>query len=123
LVLQAEDVARVYGRRADYQSKPHAAAIWDLIGDVLAQQRSTAAQIRSTSAAATIVPNWVSDAAGVAERSASISAPTPDRICSQLALRRDVEPRRQLNAEGYSLGLANQNQSVSALAQLASKKT
>ena len=126
---QAEDVARTYGRRALTIVQTTAAAIWDLIDDVLAQQEKHEPRNFSFDIGGShySVPNWVSDAAGVVGKiglDIGAAYARPYLLAAGVTNEMLNLVEQELNAEGYSLGpLANQNQSVSyALAQLASKK-
>ena len=126
---QAEDVARLYGRRALTIVQTTAAAIWDLIDDVIAQQEKHEQRNLSFDIGGShyTVPNWLSDAAGVVGKiGVDIGAAyaRPYLLAAGVTNEMFNLVEQELNSEGYSLGpLANQNQSVGyALAQLASKK-
>jgi hypothetical protein len=126
---QAEDVARTYGRRALTIVQTTAAAIWDLIDDVIAQQEKHEQRNLSFDIGGShyTVPNWLSDAAGVVGKiGVDIGAAyaRPYLLAAGVTNEMFNLVEQELNAEGYSLGpLANQNQSVGyVLAQLASKK-
>ena len=128
---QAEDVARNYGRRALTIVKTTAAAIWDLIDDVLAEQerqhhdeqRNFSFEIGGNRYS---VPSWFSDAAGtVGKIGLDLGAAyvRPYLLGAGITSEMLGLIEQELNAEGYSLGpLSKQNQSISsALAAIAQK--
>ena len=125
---QAEQLARMYGRRALTIVQTTAAAIWDLIDDVLAQQekhepRNFSFEIGGTRFS---VPSWVGDAAGTLGKiGLDLGAAyfRPYLLGAGLTSEMLGLVEQELNAEGYSLGpLSKQNQSISsALAAIASK--
>jgi hypothetical protein len=125
---QAEEVARKYGRRALTIVQTTAAAIWDLIDDVLAQREKH--QQRNFSfefgGAHYSVPSWVSDAAGTLGKiglDVGAAYVRPYLLGAGITSEMLGLVEQELNAEGYSLGpLSKQNQSVSAaLAAIATK--
>jgi hypothetical protein len=128
---QAEDLARTYGRRALTIVQTSAAAIWDLIDDVLAQQerqrhdepRNLSFDIGGNHFS---VPSWVSDAAGtVGKIGLDLGAAyvRPYLIGAGITGEMLGLVEQELNHEGYSLGpLSKQGQSISsALASIAQK--
>jgi hypothetical protein len=128
---QAEDLARIYGHRALTIVQTTAAAIWDLVDDVLAQQarqqhdetRNLSFEIGGTHFG---VPSWLSDAAGtVGKIGLDLGAAyvRPYLIGAGITGEMLGLVEQELNAEGYSLGpLSKQGQSVSsALASIAQK--
>jgi hypothetical protein len=128
---QAEDLARVYGRRALTIVKTTAAAIWDLIDDVLAQQeRAHHDEQRNFSfeigGNRYNVPSWLADAAGTAGKiglDLGAAYVRPYLLGAGITSEMLGLIEQELNAEGYSLGpLSKQNQSISsALAAIAQK--
>ena len=128
---QAEDLARTYGRRALSIVQTTAAAIWDLIDDVLAQQeRQRHDEQRNLSfefgGNRFSVPSWLSDAAGtVGKIGLDLGAAyvRPYLLGAGITGEMLGLVEQELNAEGYSLGpLSKQNHSISsALAAIASK--
>lgn len=128
---QAEDLARVYGRRALTIVRTTAAAIWDLIDDVLAQQekqhhdeqRNFSFEVGGNRYS---VPSWLGDAAGtVGKIGLDLGAAyvRPYLLAAGITSEMLGLIEQELNAEGYSLGpLSKQNQSISsALAAIAQK--
>jgi hypothetical protein len=128
---QAEDLARGYGRRALTIVKTTAAAIWDLIDDVLAQQeKQHHDEQRNLSfefgGNRFNVPSWLSDAAGTAGKiglDLGAAYVRPYLLGAGITSEMLGLVEQELNAEGYSLGpLSKQNQSISsALAAIAQK--
>jgi hypothetical protein len=128
---QAEDLARTYGGRALTIVQTTAAAIWDLIDDVLAQQeRQRHDEQRNLSfefgGNRFSVPSWLSDAAGtVGKIGLDLGAAyvRPYLIGAGITGEMLGLVEQELNAEGYSLGpLSKQGQSISsALASIAQK--
>jgi hypothetical protein len=128
---QAEDLARNYGRRALTIVQTTAAAIWDLIDDVLAQQeRQRHDEQRNLSfefgGSRYNVPSWLGDAAGtVGKIGLDVGAAyvRPYLLAAGITSEMLGLVEQELNHEGYSLGpLSKQNQSISsALAAIASK--
>jgi hypothetical protein len=126
---QAEDIARLHGRRALMIVQTTAAAIWDLIDDVLAQQEKHEQRNFSFDMGGSHyeVPNWVSDAAGTLGKiglGVGAAYVRPYLLAAGLTSEMLGLVEQELNTEGYSLGpLSKPNQSVSAaLAALAAKK-
>lgn len=128
---QAEDLARVYGRRALTIVKTTAAAIWDLIDDVLAQhekqqheeQRNLSFEIGGNRYS---VPSWLGDAAGILGKvglDLGAAYARPYLLGAGLTSEMLGLIEQELNAEGYSLGpLSKQGQSISsALGTITSK--
>lgn len=128
---QAEDLARTYGHRALTIVRTTAAAIWDLIDDVLAQQerqrhdeqRNLSFEIGGSHFS---VPSWVSDAAGtVGKIGLDLGAAyvRPYLIGAGITGEMLGLVEQELNHEGYSLGpLSKQGQSISsALASISQK--
>lgn len=124
---QAEDIARGYGRRALTIVKTTAAAIWDLIDDILAQQehhqRNLSFEIGGNRYN---VPGWLADAAGtVGKIGLDVGAAyvRPYLLGAGITSEMLNLVEQELNAEGYSLGpLSKQNQSISsALAAIAGR--
>jgi hypothetical protein len=128
---QAEELARTYGRRALTIVQTTAAAIWDLIDDVLAQQeRQRHDEQRNFSfefgGSHYSVPSWLSDAAGtVGKIGLDLGAAyvRPYLLAAGVTGEMLGLVEQELNAEGYSLGpLSKQGQSISsALASIAQK--
>jgi hypothetical protein len=125
---QAEQVARLYGRRALTIVQTTAAAIWDLIDDVLAQQQHHQARNFSFEIGGTRynVPSWASDAAGTLGKiGLDIGAAyvRPYLLAAGITQEMLGLVEQELNAEGYSLGpLSKPNQSMAAaLADLVTK--
>jgi hypothetical protein len=125
---QAETLAHTYGQRALTIVKTTAAAIWDLIDDILAQQEHHQRNLSfDVGGSHYTVPNWLSDAAGVVGKiGVDVGAAYARPYLLAAGVTQEVLGlvEQELNHEGYSLGpLANQNQSVGyVLATLASKK-
>jgi len=121
---QAEQVARAYGARALTIVRTTAAAISDLIDDVLARhQRNLSFDIGGNHFS---VPSWLSDAAGtVGKIGLDLGAAYVRPYLLLVGITNEMLGliEQELNAEGYSLGpLSKQNQSVSsALAAIAQK--
>lgn len=121
---QAEAVARAYGVRALTIVRTTAAAISDLVDDVLARyQRNTSFEIGGTHYN---VPPWLSDAAktvGKIGLDLGAAYVRPYLIGAGITSEMLGLVEQELNAEGYSLGpLSQQGQSVtSALSSIASK--
>jgi hypothetical protein len=128
---QAEDLAHTYGRRALTIVQTTAAAIWDLIDDVLAQQeRQRHDEPRNLSfefgGSHYSVPSWLSDAAGTAGKiglDLGAAYVRPYLLAAGVTGEMLGLVEQELNAEGYSLGpLSKQGQSISsALASIAQK--
>jgi hypothetical protein len=125
---QAEDIARMYGRRALTIVQTTAAAIWDLIDDVLAQQEKHDPRNLSFDIGGShyVVPDWLGDAAGTLGKiGLNIGAAyvRPYLVAAGITTEMLGLIEQELNSEGYSLGpLSKPNQSVSAaLAAIASK--
>lgn len=128
---QAEDLARSYGHRALTIVQTTAAAIWDLIDDVLAQQeRQRHDEQRNLSfefgGSRYNVPSWLGDAAGtVGKIGLDVGAAYVRLYLLAAGITSEMLGlvEQELNHEGYSLGpLSKQNQSISsALAAIASK--
>jgi hypothetical protein len=118
---QAEDVARLYGRRALTIVQTTAAAIWDLIDDVLAQQEKHEQRNVSFDIGGShyVVPGWASDAAGVLGKiglNIGAAYARPYLLAAGVTSEMLGLVEQELNAEGYSLGpLSKQNQSISAV--------
>jgi hypothetical protein len=125
---QAEQLAHTYGRRALTIVRTTAAAIWDLIDDILAQQEHHQRNLSfDISGSHYTVPNWLSDAAGVVGKigvDVGAAYARPYLLAAGVTQEMLGLVEQELNHEGYSLGpLANQNQSVGyVLANLANKK-
>jgi hypothetical protein len=125
---QAENLAHTYGRRALTIVRTTAAAIWDLIDDILAQQEHHQRNLSfDIGGSHYTVPNWLSDAAGVVGRigvDVGAAYARPYLLAAGVTQEMLGLVEQELNHEGYSLGpLASQNQSVGyVLAQLANKK-
>jgi len=121
---QAEAVARAYGARALTIVRTTAAAISDLMDDVLARyQRNLSFEISGTHYN---VPSWLSDAAGtVGKIGLDVGAAyvRPYLLAAGVTGEMLGLVEQELNAEGYSLGpLSKQGQSVtSALTSIANK--
>ncbi len=128
---QAEDLARTYGRRALTIVHTTAAAIWDLVDDVLAhherqhhdEQRNLSFEIGGAHYS---VPSWLSDAAGtVGKIGLDLGAAyvRPYLLGAGITGEMLGLVEQELNAEGYSLGpLSKQGQSISsALSSIANK--
>ncbi|TMQ13375.1 MAG: hypothetical protein E6J90_26735 [Deltaproteobacteria bacterium] len=117
----AEDIARLYGRRALTIVQTTAAAIWDLIDDVLAQQEKHEPRNFSFEIGGShyVVPNWVSDAAGTLGKiglSVGAAYVRPYLLGAGITSEMLGLVEQELNAEGYSLGpLAKQGQSISSV--------
>ena len=121
---QAEDLARVYGRRALTIVKTTAAAIWDLVDDVLAQhekqqheeQRNLSFEIGGNRYS---VPSWLGDAAGILGKvglDLGAAYARPYLLGAGLTSEMLGLIEQELNAEGYSLGpLSKQGQSISSV--------
>lgn len=124
---QAEAIARGHGRRALTIVRTTAAAIWDLIEDIIAQQEH---QQRNLSfefgGSHYTIPGWLADAAGtVGKIGLDVGAAyvRPYLLGAGITSEMLNLVEQELNAEGYSLGpLSKQNQSISStLAAIASK--
>lgn len=121
---QAEAVARSYGARALTIVRTTAAAIADLIDDIVARhQRNLSFEIDGTHYS---VPSWLSDAAStVGKVGLDLGAAyvRPYLIGAGITGEMLNLVEQELNAEGYSLGpLSKPGQSVtSALASIANK--
>ncbi|HZJ64307.1 MAG TPA: hypothetical protein VFD36_12375 [Kofleriaceae bacterium] len=125
---QAEDVARMYGRRALTIVQTTAAAIWDLIDDVLAQQEKHEQRNISFDIGGSHyeIPNWLGDAASTLGKiglNIGAAYARPYLLGAGITSEMLSLIEQELNAEGYSLGpLSKQDQSISAaLAAIASK--
>ncbi|MEO7729812.1 MAG: hypothetical protein ABIY55_02485 [Kofleriaceae bacterium] len=125
---QAETLAHTYGRRALTIVKTTAAAIWDLIDDVLAEQEHHQRNLSfDFNGSHYTVPNWLSDAAGTAGKigvDLGAAYVRPYVLAAGVTQEMLGLVEQELNSEGYSLGpLSKQNQSVSAaLAGLVASK-
>lgn len=121
---QAEQIARSYGTRALTIVRTTAAAIADLVDDVLAhRQRNFSFDIGGNHFS---VPSWLSDAAGtVGKIGLDVGAAyvRPYLLGAGITSEMLGLVEQELNAEGYSLGpLSKPGQSVtSALSSIASK--
>jgi len=125
---QAEQLAHTYGRRALTIVKTTAAAIWDLIDDILAQQEHHQRNLSfDFNGSHYTVPHWLSDAAGTAGKiglDLGAAYVRPYALAAGVTQEMLGLVEQELNSEGYSLGpLSKQNQSVSAaLAGLVASK-
>jgi hypothetical protein len=121
---QAEQVARAYGMRALTIVRTTAAAISDLVDDVLARsQRNLSFEIGG---AHYNVPSWLSDAASTAGKiglDVGAAYVRPYLLGAGITGEMLGLVEQELNAEGYSLGpLSKEGQSVtSALSSIANK--
>lgn len=121
---QAEEVARAYGLRALTIVRTTAAAISDLVDDVLARdQRNLSFDFGSTHFS---VPSWLSDAAStVGKVGLDLGAAyvRPYLLGAGITGEMLNLVEQELNSEGYSLGpLSKEGQSVSSvLSSIASK--
>lgn len=125
---QAEQVARTYGARALTIVRTTAAAISDLIDDVIAEQEKHAPRNFSFEIGGSrfSVPSWLSDAAGTLGKigvDVGAAYARPYLLGAGITTEMLGLVEEELNAEGYSLGpLSKPNQSVTAaLAAIASK--
>jgi hypothetical protein len=122
---QAEQVARGYGARALTIVRTTAAAIADLIDDILARhQRNLSLDIGGTHIG---IPSWLTDAAGtVGKIGLDIGAAyaRPYLLGAGITGEMLNLVEQELNSEGYSLGpLSKPGQSItSGLASIANKK-
>jgi len=125
---QAETLAHTYGRRALSIVKTTAAAIWDLVDDILAEQEQHQRNLSfNLNGSHYTVPNWLSDAAGTAGKiglDLGAAYVRPYVLAAGVTQEMLGLVEQELNSEGYSLGpLSKQNQSVSAaLAGLVASK-
>jgi hypothetical protein len=123
---QAEDAARTYGRRALTIARTTAAAVTDLIDDILArEQRNLSFDFGGTRFD---VPSWLTDAAGtVGKIGLDVGAAylRPYLLGAGVTTEMLNLVEQELNAEGYSLGpLSKQGQSISSgLASIANKSS
>jgi hypothetical protein len=121
---QAEAVARSYGARALTIVRTTAAAIADLIDDIVARyQRNLSFEIGGTHFS---VPSWLSDAAGTVGRiglDVGAAYVRPYLLGAGVTGEMLNLVEQELNAEGYSLGpLSKPGQSVSSgMASIANK--
>jgi hypothetical protein len=122
---QAEQVARTYGARALTIVRTTAAAIADLIDDVLArQQRNLSLDIGGTHIG---IPSWLEDAAttvGKIGLDVGAAYARPYLLGAGITGEMLNLVEQELNSEGYSLGpLSKPGQSItSGLASIANKK-
>ena len=122
---QAEEVARGYGARALTIVRTTAAAIADLVDDILArQQRNLSLDIGGTHIG---IPSWLTDAAGtVGKIGLDIGAAYARPYLLGAGITNEMLGlvEQELNSEGYSLGpLSKPGQSItSGLASIANKK-
>jgi hypothetical protein len=120
----AEDAARGYGRRALTIVRTTAAAITDLIDDLLArEQRNLSLEIAGNRYD---VPSWLSDAVGTVGKiglDLGTAYLRPHLLDAGITGEMLQLVEQELNAEGFSLGpLSKQGQSISsALASIANK--
>jgi hypothetical protein len=122
---QAEQVARTYGGRALTIVRTTAAAIADLVDDVLArQQRNLSFDIGGSHFS---LPSWLTDAAGTVGKiglDVGAAYARPYLLGAGITGEMLNLVEQELNSEGYSLGpLSKPGQSItSGLASIANKK-
>jgi hypothetical protein len=125
---QAEQVARVYGARALTIVRTTAAAISELVDDILArQQRNLSFEVGGQHFG---IPSWLTDAAGTVGKiglDLGAAYARPYLLGAGVTNEMLGLVEQELNAEGFSLGpLSKPGQSVtsatSALASIANKK-
>jgi hypothetical protein len=127
---KAEDLARSYGARALKIVKTTAAAIWDLIEDILARQEKQQHDQRNLSfevgGTRYTIPSWLGDVAGTLGKiglGVGAAYVRPHLLGAGITSEMLSLIEQELNHEGYSLGpLSKQGQSItSALASIAGK--